>query len=107
MITYKSGIGQSFFDVVVMQYGDLDGGIAQMLTDNPALLNSNATFNQFAVEHKIDKNAVVNARIAAKLAITPPASRVVIEPEVATSEYIIDDAGDYIIDDAGDYVTEI
>lgn len=100
MTTYTSGTGQTVFDVVLQQYGDLDGGIAALLADNPGLILSDGSFNQFHVAHLVTPNRVVNKRVANILNTAKPASRL----DVAVT--IIDGDGDGLTDGDGDMLTD-
>lgn len=54
MIAVTSDNSQTVFDVALMQYGALEG-LAQLLTDNPGLVQVDGTIAQYGVAHLINK----------------------------------------------------
>lgn len=57
-MTYKSGAEESFFDVVLRQYGDLNG-VARLLSDNPGLLNANGELQQYRTLHNVQPGQTI------------------------------------------------
>lgn len=77
---YKSNGQQNVFDVALMQYGSVEG-LAWLLADNKGLLQSGGTIQQFRVEHLVQTNRAVDARMKRKMLALVP-----------TTEGAVDDA---------------
>lgn len=71
--TYYSNVQQTVFDVALMQYGSV-GGLAQLLADNPGLIQESGTIKQFRIAHKITPSFASDRRLKPKMLALVPAS---------------------------------
>jgi len=68
---YYSNGQQTVFDVALMQYGSV-GGLMQLLTDNPGLIQTNGVVTQFRISHRITRSVATDIRLKPKmLALVP------------------------------------
>lgn len=102
--TYKAVKGQSLFDVALQHYGSLDGGLAQLMEDNPESLLSTGLFAMGPTDWKIRTGATVNKAIVDKMSEEVPVSGE--GPATDDPAYLLDDTGGHLVDGTGAGLTE-
>lgn len=100
--TLNARQGQTLFDIALMQYGDLDGGLARLLADNPASLDANGLLPVGPFNWKV-RAAAVNASIAAKMAAVVPISG----ERDSGDAWVTDDGQQWTTDDGQTWITEL
>jgi hypothetical protein len=60
---YHSLLEQSLFDVALMQYGSLDGGVQRLFEDNPELVQAGGVVSMFGSVYKVRKGSPSDARM--------------------------------------------
>jgi hypothetical protein len=64
---YHSLLEQSLFDVALMQYGSLDGGIQNLFEDNPDLVQAGGVVSMFGSVYKVRKGSPSDVRMRAEM----------------------------------------
>lgn len=70
---YYSNGQQTVFDVALMQYGSV-GGLIQVLKDNPGLVLSGGSIQQFRITHRIRPEYASDKRLKPKMLALVPAT---------------------------------
>lgn len=65
--TYQSLPEQSIFDVSLMQYGSLEGGLERLLADNPNLIQAAGVVGMFGFAYRIDSKLAIDARMRTEM----------------------------------------
>jgi hypothetical protein len=71
MTTKQAGSGQTIFDIALISYGNLDGGLAQLFADNPGAIDANGAI-PFGQSYKITPSKTQDTRIAAAMSAANP-----------------------------------
>lgn len=99
MTTVQANEGQTIFDIALKSYGDLDGGLAQILADNPAVISSEGLILKGQL-YKIDASKVINKRVFNALSITNPTTD---ETETMPDNVWVTASGDFWATSSGDF----
>lgn len=95
--------GQTLFDIALMQYGSLDGGLAQLLADNPESLDANGLFPVGAFDWRVRPAFFANRNIADKMTAVVPVSG----ERDSGDAWVTDDGQQWITDDGQTWITEL
>jgi phage tail protein X len=71
VMTKQANAGQTVFDIALITYGDLDGGLALLLGANPGIIALNGTI-PLGGKYKITPGETKDTRIAAAMTAANP-----------------------------------
>jgi len=100
---YRSNSQQTVWDVALQHYGDA-AGLAEILAENPSLVNADGSINQGLVVHNLNQN-IINRPIWARMIDYVPSTGLI--PDNRTITALTDDEGNVLVDDEGNVLVTI